>query len=62
VPKLKDDVESGKFREMGKRFEGLTAIIFKARNDPEALSRAKKRHSKKELSHALHKGHLSPCN
>ena len=49
LPKLKDDVESGKFREMGKRFEGLTTIIHKARNDPEALSRAKKRHSKKEL-------------
>lgn len=49
LPKLKGDVESGKFREMGKRFEGLTPIILNARNDPEALSRAKKRHSKKEL-------------
>jgi len=49
LPKLKGDVESGKFRQMGKRFEDLTPIVLKARNDPEALSRAKKRHSKKEL-------------
>jgi hypothetical protein len=49
LPKLKGEVESGKFREMGQRFEGLTPIVLNARNDPEALSRAKKRHSKKEL-------------
>jgi len=49
LPKLKGDVESGKFREMGLRFEDLTPIVLNARNDPEALSRAKKRHSKKEL-------------
>ena len=49
LPKLKADVESGKFREMGQRFEDLTPIVLNARNDPEALSRAKKRHSKKEL-------------
>ncbi len=49
LPKVKGDVESGKFRKMGQRFEDLTPIILKARNDPEALNRAKKRHSKKEL-------------
>ena len=49
LPKLKGDVESNKFRQMGQRFEGLTPIALKARKDPEALSRAKKRHSKKEL-------------
>jgi hypothetical protein len=49
LPKLKADVESGKFREMGQRFEDLTPIVFKARNEPVALSRAKKRHSRKEL-------------
>jgi len=49
LPKLKDDVESGKFRKMGQRFEDLTPIVLNARNDPEALSRAKKRHSKKEI-------------
>ena len=49
LPKLKGDVESGKFREMGQRFEDLTPIVLKARNDPVALSRAKKRHSWKEL-------------
>ena len=49
LPKLKGDVESGKFREMGQRFEDLTPIVLKARNDPVALSRAKKRHSRKEL-------------
>jgi hypothetical protein len=49
LPKLKGDVESGKFRAMGQKFEDLTPIVLNARNDPEALSRAKKRHSKKEL-------------
>lgn len=49
LPKLKIDVESGNFREMSQRFEDLTPIVLKPRKDPEALSRAKKRHSKKEL-------------
>jgi hypothetical protein len=49
LPKLKGEVESGKFREMGQRFEDLTPIILNARKDPEGLNRAKKRHSKKEL-------------
>lgn len=49
LPKLMADVEYDKFRKMGKRFEYLTQIVLKARNDPEALSRAKKRHSKNEL-------------
>ena len=49
LPKLKGDVESGKFRRMGQRFEDLTPIVHKARNDSDALSRAKKRYSKKEL-------------
>jgi hypothetical protein len=49
LPKLKGDVESNKFRQMGQRFEDLIPIVLKARNDPEALSMAKKHHSKKEL-------------
>ncbi len=49
LPKLMDDAESGKFRQMGKTFEDLTPIVLRARNDPEALCRAKKRHSKKQL-------------
>jgi|WetSurMetagenome_2_1015567.scaffolds.fasta_scaffold104651_2 hypothetical protein len=49
LPTLRADVEYGKFRQMGNRFEDLTSIVLKARNDPDALSRAKKRHSKKEL-------------
>lgn len=49
LPKLRADMEYGKFRQMGNRFEDLTSIVLKARNDPDALSRAKKRHSKKEL-------------
>lgn len=49
LPNLKGDVESGKFRNMGQRFEDLTPIVLNARNDPEAFSRAKRRHSKREL-------------
>jgi len=49
LPKLKGDVESGKFRDIRQKFEALTPIVLNARNDPEALCRAKKRHSKKEL-------------
>jgi hypothetical protein len=49
LPILKADVESGKFRAMGQGFEDLTPIVLNARNDPETLCRAKKRHSKKEL-------------
>lgn len=49
LPKFKGDVESIKFREMKQRFEYLTPIVLKARNVSEALSRAKKRHSRKEL-------------
>jgi hypothetical protein len=50
LPKLKEDEETGKFRDMGKRFEDLTTIILNARNDPKALNRAKNRHSKRELT------------
>lgn len=49
LPKLRADVEYGKFRQMGNRFEDLKSIVLKVRNDPDALNRAKKRHSKKEL-------------
>ena len=49
LPKLKIDMESGKFREMSQKFEDLTPIVLEARKDPEVLSRAKKRHWKKEL-------------
>ncbi len=49
LPKLKEDLESDKFRKMGQRFDGLTPIVLKARNDPMALNEAKKRHSRKEL-------------
>ncbi|MBI4764278.1 MAG: hypothetical protein HY787_06715 [Deltaproteobacteria bacterium] len=50
LPKLKGDVESGKFRDMGRRFEDLTPIVLNARKDPQSLSKAKRRHSKRELS------------
>ncbi|MBI9084692.1 MAG: hypothetical protein JEZ11_13940 [Desulfobacterales bacterium] len=50
LPKLKEDEKIGKFRNMGKRFEGLAKIIFSARNDPKTFNRAKIRHSKRELS------------
>ena len=49
LPKLREEGTSEKYREMGQRFNNLTPIVLKARNDPEALNRAKKRHSKKEL-------------
>lgn len=49
LPKLREEGTSKKYREMGHRFDNLTPIVLKARNDPEALRRAKKRHSKKEL-------------
>lgn len=49
LPKLREEGTSKKYKEMGQRFHNLTPIILKARNDPEALNRAKKRHLKKEL-------------
>ena len=49
LPKLREDGTSEEYREMGQRFDNLTPVVLKARNDPEALNRAKKRHSKKEL-------------
>jgi hypothetical protein len=49
LPKLREEGTSIKYREMGHRFDNLTPIVLKARNDPVALRRAKKRHSKREL-------------
>ena len=55
LSKLKEEGEPETFREMGQRFgKNLTPIVLKARNDPGALERAKKRHSKKNL----HRKHM----
>lgn len=49
LPIVKNDEESGKFRKMGQKSEDITQIVHKCRKDPVELSRAKERHTKKEL-------------
>jgi hypothetical protein len=50
LTRLREEGKSGTYREMGLRFaNNLTPTVLKARQDPKALARAKKRHSKKEL-------------
>ena len=50
LTKLREEGKSGTYREMGQRFaSNLTPTVLKARQDPKALARAKKRHSKNEL-------------
>jgi hypothetical protein len=48
--KLREEGKTGTYREMGRRFENaLTPTVLRARYDSDALKRAKRRHSKKEL-------------
>jgi len=50
LTKLRKEGKSETYREMGKRFENeLNASVVKARQDPDALGRAKRRHSKRDL-------------